>query len=80
MAERLLNAANAAVLEAEGAGRPAMSPGQAQEAAMRKEKAPMKAADAIQRILLAHKDKDYFRCGRGWGWMDGVCRACGVWG
>ena len=30
---------------------------------LRKEAAPMTAADAIKRTLLAWKDKDYFRCG-----------------
>ncbi len=29
---------------------------------LRKEAAPMTAADAIKRTLLAWKDKDYFRC------------------
>ncbi len=33
-----------------------------EEAALRKLDAPMDAKDAIKRILLAKKDKDYFRC------------------
>jgi hypothetical protein len=32
---------------------------------LRKAKEGMTAADAIQRILLAYKDKDYFRCDEG---------------
>lgn len=35
---------------------------------LRHEAAPMTAADAIKRTLLAWKDKDYFRC-----------TDCGLW-
>ena len=36
----------------------------AEEDALRKVEGGMSAGDAIQRILLAHKDRDYFRCAR----------------
>lgn len=35
---------------------------QNEEAALRKSDAPMDAKDAIRRILLAKRDRDYFRC------------------
>lgn len=35
---------------------------QNEEAALRRSDAPMGAKDAIRRILLAKKDRDFFRC------------------
>ena len=43
---------------------------------LRKLSTGMTAGDAIKRILLAAKDKDYFRCpaGRGWGLLVRAAR------
>jgi hypothetical protein len=62
MAERLVNRAfNAAAAAQEPAPRPeAAEP--SQDDLLRANEAPMQAGDAIARILLAKKDKDWFRC------------------
>jgi hypothetical protein len=61
--ERAFNKAMAGHLSAQDeAERPAKRPKvEDEDALLRKKDAPMQVADAIQRILLADKDKDYFR-------------------
>ena len=69
MADRLLvralNRASATVTAFQEQADPAVrqqKQQKSQEEEMRGLKEGMTAADAIKRILLAYKDKDYFRC------------------
>ena len=66
MGERLLNrvfnTAAAQQAHQEEGERPQEKAAANEEDALRRSDAPMDAKDAIKRILLAQKDRDWFRC------------------
>lgn len=69
--ERVLNQATASAAAAAAAADPtvhAQKKQRTEEEELRKMNTGMTAADAIKRILLAYKDKDYFR----WAGQQGI--------
>ena len=79
MFERVLNQASAEATAEADAADPETERRRAEareEAALRRLGDSMTVADACKRILLASKDRDYFRWGGG-GWVDAAAAAGG---